>query len=208
MAFCDCLLVVARLIAPVPRPSEANDVTAGETAAEAKILSQNSHLLPNDFQISNHILSIGVRSVGLACSFTLVDMESLKLWWLEFTGQHSKSATIAENGQTSLHATQVASKPVQLPPRRRVFVNLPLPDDFLDGAGIPTTHYLPNKIKTSKYNVVNFIPKNLWEQFHRIANGMSGSRMKALIFSEHSNTVSRKCSFWQWRCPRCLPCSR
>uniref|UniRef100_A0A915PNG5 P-type ATPase N-terminal domain-containing protein n=1 Tax=Setaria digitata TaxID=48799 RepID=A0A915PNG5_9BILA len=30
--------------------------------------------------------------------------------------------------------------------------------------------YCGNKIKTTKYGLITFIPKNLWEQFHRIAN--------------------------------------
>uniref|UniRef100_A0A9J2PPK4 Phospholipid-transporting ATPase n=1 Tax=Ascaris lumbricoides TaxID=6252 RepID=A0A9J2PPK4_ASCLU len=31
-------------------------------------------------------------------------------------------------------------------------------------------HYCGNKITTAKYTLLTFIPKNLWEQFHRIAN--------------------------------------
>ncbi|GCB63223.1 hypothetical protein scyTo_0007361 [Scyliorhinus torazame] len=31
-------------------------------------------------------------------------------------------------------------------------------------------HYLGNKICTTKYTLLNFIPKNLYEQFHRLAN--------------------------------------
>lgn len=31
-------------------------------------------------------------------------------------------------------------------------------------------HYANNKIKTTKYTVLSFLPKNLFEQFHRFAN--------------------------------------
>uniref|UniRef100_A0A672GQK1 Phospholipid-transporting ATPase n=1 Tax=Salarias fasciatus TaxID=181472 RepID=A0A672GQK1_SALFA len=34
----------------------------------------------------------------------------------------------------------------------------------------PNRHYASNKIKTTKYTVLSFLPKNLFEQFHRFAN--------------------------------------
>ncbi|XP_077389851.1 phospholipid-transporting ATPase VA [Festucalex cinctus] len=34
----------------------------------------------------------------------------------------------------------------------------------------PNRHYADNKIKTTKYTVLSFLPKNLFEQFHRFAN--------------------------------------
>ena len=30
--------------------------------------------------------------------------------------------------------------------------------------------YPPNYISTTRYNIITFLPKNLWEQFHRVAN--------------------------------------
>ena len=30
--------------------------------------------------------------------------------------------------------------------------------------------FLSNKISTAKYNCLTFLPKNLWEQFHKISN--------------------------------------
>ncbi|KFQ19715.1 putative phospholipid-transporting ATPase VA, partial [Mesitornis unicolor] len=30
--------------------------------------------------------------------------------------------------------------------------------------------YDPNKIKTTRYNILTFLPKNIYEQFHRFAN--------------------------------------
>lgn len=53
---------------------------------------------------------------------------------------------------------------------RRVFFNIPLPDDAKDEAGQPLADFGRNKIRTAKYTPLSFVPKNLWFQFHTIAN--------------------------------------
>ncbi|GAA5808257.1 hypothetical protein MFLAVUS_001645 [Mucor flavus] len=53
---------------------------------------------------------------------------------------------------------------------RRVFVNLPLPSYCLTSKGTAAYTYVTNKIRTSKYTIISFIPKNLFEQFRRPAN--------------------------------------
>lgn len=53
---------------------------------------------------------------------------------------------------------------------RTIFFGLPLADDFKDEEGNPTQQYPRNKIRTAKYTPLSFIPKNLWFQFHNIAN--------------------------------------
>src|SRR5581483_1588463 len=53
---------------------------------------------------------------------------------------------------------------------RQVYANEPLPQAKLDKHGRPKQKYDSNKIVTSKYNIFTFIPKNLYEQFRRIAN--------------------------------------
>ena len=53
---------------------------------------------------------------------------------------------------------------------RRIFFNIPLPDDAKDEDGRPLAKYARNKIRTAKYTPLSFIPKNLWFQFHNIAN--------------------------------------
>lgn len=55
-------------------------------------------------------------------------------------------------------------------PGRRIFFNQPLPDDARDEEGHPTTQFVRNKIRTAKYTPLSFVPKNLWFQFHNIAN--------------------------------------
>lgn len=52
---------------------------------------------------------------------------------------------------------------------RYLYFNQPLPDELLE-EGHPITEYPRNKIRTAKYTPVSFVPKNLWFQFHNIAN--------------------------------------
>jgi phospholipid-translocating ATPase len=54
--------------------------------------------------------------------------------------------------------------------RRKIFFNIPLPDDAKDEEGHPLAHYGRNKVRTARYTPLSFIPKNLWYQFHNIAN--------------------------------------
>ncbi|KAI1843649.1 hypothetical protein JX265_008521 [Neoarthrinium moseri] len=53
---------------------------------------------------------------------------------------------------------------------RTLFFNLPLPDEFKDEEGHPRQQYTRNKIRTAKYTPLSFVPKNLWFQFHNVAN--------------------------------------
>ncbi len=53
---------------------------------------------------------------------------------------------------------------------RRIFFNIPLPDDAKDEDGHPRTDFGRNKIRTAKYTPLSFVPKNLWFQFQTIAN--------------------------------------
>ena len=55
-------------------------------------------------------------------------------------------------------------------PGRRIFFNQPLPDDARDEEGFPNTQFVRNKIRTAKYTPLSFVPKNIWFQFHNIAN--------------------------------------
>lgn len=53
---------------------------------------------------------------------------------------------------------------------RVIYFNQPLPPEAKDSEGHPLTHYKRNKIRTAKYTPISFLPKNLWLQFHNIAN--------------------------------------
>ncbi|KAI9731195.1 MAG: hypothetical protein M1834_005388 [Cirrosporium novae-zelandiae] len=54
--------------------------------------------------------------------------------------------------------------------RRRIYFNVPLPEDARDEDGRPSQSFGRNKVRTAKYTPISFIPKNLWYQFHNIAN--------------------------------------
>ncbi|ODO05178.1 phospholipid-translocating ATPase [Cryptococcus wingfieldii CBS 7118] len=58
----------------------------------------------------------------------------------------------------------------KVPQRRSVHVNTPLPSYLLDKKGEPSVRYVRNKVRTSKYTIISFLPKNLLEQFRRVAN--------------------------------------
>ncbi|KAF9905636.1 hypothetical protein EC991_001466 [Linnemannia zychae] len=53
---------------------------------------------------------------------------------------------------------------------RRVFVNIPPPPQYLDKNGTPKLSFGSNRINTAKYTTLSFLPKNLFEQFRRVAN--------------------------------------
>ncbi|PHH68952.1 hypothetical protein CDD82_166 [Ophiocordyceps australis] len=52
---------------------------------------------------------------------------------------------------------------------RTLYFNIPLPDEMLLD-GHPKQSFPRNKIRTAKYTPLSFVPKNLWFQFHNVAN--------------------------------------
>lgn len=53
---------------------------------------------------------------------------------------------------------------------RTIYVNQPLPPEAMTEDGHIRAQYSRNKIRTAKYTALSFVPKNLWFQFHNIAN--------------------------------------
>ena len=53
---------------------------------------------------------------------------------------------------------------------RTIYMNVPLPDEAKDEEGHPKEMFGRNKIRTTKYTPLSFLPKNLYYQFHNIAN--------------------------------------
>jgi phospholipid-translocating ATPase len=88
-----------------------------------------------------------------------------------------------ESMGTDLGGIQEEPEPIEEPPEkttedanpgegpRTVFFNVPLPPEHADEQGHPLKHYQRNKVRTAKYTPISFIPKNLFFQFHNIANG-------------------------------------
>lgn len=53
---------------------------------------------------------------------------------------------------------------------RNIYMNVPLPDEQKTPEGYNKEQFVRNKIRTAKYTPLSFIPKNLYFQFHNIAN--------------------------------------
>lgn len=83
--------------------------------------------------------------------------------------KRSSAGEVTESDLDKEDAT-AADEPEAEDPGRRIFFNIPLPDDARDEEGHPKSHYARNKIRTAKYTPISFVPKNLWFQFHNIAN--------------------------------------
>ncbi|OJJ43140.1 hypothetical protein ASPZODRAFT_74987 [Penicilliopsis zonata CBS 506.65] len=58
----------------------------------------------------------------------------------------------------------------QQPQNRTIYFNTPVPESERDEEGHLLAVYPRNKIRTAKYTPLSFIPKNIWLQFHNIAN--------------------------------------
>lgn len=72
--------------------------------------------------------------------------------------------TVPEDSEDGTDNGQSEAQP------RKVYFNVPLPADALDEHGLPAAKFNRNKIRTAKYTPLSFVPKNLWFQFHNIAN--------------------------------------
>jgi phospholipid-translocating ATPase len=73
---------------------------------------------------------------------------------------------------TSWSVEDIFNRPRPVGPPRSIFVNQPLPESFYDKKHrVLKDHvYTTNQIITSKYTIITFIPRNLLEQFRRVAN--------------------------------------
>lgn len=56
------------------------------------------------------------------------------------------------------------------PQYREIIPNHTIPDVAPKAKSHPNRNYASNRIKTTKYTIITFLPKNLFEQFHRFAN--------------------------------------
>lgn len=81
--------------------------------------------------------------------------------------QKEKEAEASESQSTPGGPTVRKMKPKK---RRNVYVNVTPPRSELRKDGDPAVKYPRNKVRTSKYTVVTFLPRFLYEQFRRVAN--------------------------------------
>ncbi|KAJ9245192.1 hypothetical protein DTO271D3_8870 [Paecilomyces variotii] len=77
----------------------------------------------------------------------------------------SGSSTLPPVNESSSEDTQDPEAPA-----RRVYFNIPVPDEEKDEEGLIKANYPRNKVRTAKYTPLTFVPKNIWFQFHNIAN--------------------------------------
>ncbi|KAJ3032514.1 hypothetical protein HK097_005212, partial [Rhizophlyctis rosea] len=55
--------------------------------------------------------------------------------------------------------------------KRRIYLNMPMQPPYIhETTGAPAVTYKGNQIRTSKYTLISFLPKNLFEQFRSVAN--------------------------------------
>ncbi|KAG6835961.1 hypothetical protein H0H93_012827 [Arthromyces matolae] len=73
---------------------------------------------------------------------------------------------------SSLSLESLFSRKRQLGPPRTIYVNEDVPEEYFDRKGRPQPQYVSasNQVITSKYTIITFLPRNLLEQFRRIAN--------------------------------------
>ena len=86
------------------------------------------------------------------------------------TEKKRASGEASHNGVQSQDGVSSEDGDEQEASQRRIFFNIPLPEDAKDREGRPLTKFSRNKIRTAKYTPLSFVPKNLWFQFHNIAN--------------------------------------
>lgn len=86
----------------------------------------------------------------------------------ESGGGESMATTELDGIQEDPHEDEEPLDPGLGP--RTIYFNNPLPANLLDDQGHPLVHFRRNKIRTAKYTPLSFVPKNLWYQFHNIAN--------------------------------------
>ncbi|KXN91577.1 Phospholipid-transporting ATPase DNF1 [Leucoagaricus sp. SymC.cos] len=81
-----------------------------------------------------------------------------------FRRHHEKKAASVVSADSSTPLKEIPGV------RRNVYVNYPLAPEEVGSDGEPKARYVRNKVRTTKYTILTFIPKNLYEQFRRVAN--------------------------------------
>ena len=78
----------------------------------------------------------------------------------------SRSAALWSSFKNKINPERIFSSKRSLPKARSIFVNTPLPDEAFDKKGkVPKQDlYATNQSITSKYTVITFVPRNLFEQ--------------------------------------------
>ncbi|KAJ5699119.1 Phospholipid-transporting ATPase DNF1 [Penicillium macrosclerotiorum] len=85
----------------------------------------------------------------------------------EMRDEKRKSATPSTSADAASTVGEESQQPGQ---NRTIYFNIPIPESERDEEGHLKNTYPRNKIRTAKYTALTFVPKNIWLQFHNIAN--------------------------------------
>jgi phospholipid-translocating ATPase len=134
------------------QPAPTNELTPIETSHPQKRIRWATH-----------------RATGLKAQNK---RESLKARLHRRIGSGEKRDSLGKEGGLAGEQSPESSEAGgdELESGRRVYFSTPLPQTERDEDGHPSAQYARNKIRTAKYTPISFIPKNLWFQFHNIAN--------------------------------------
>ena len=77
----------------------------------------------------------------------------------------SNASSLPNGASPSLNEDHIEDREL-----RRIHFNIPLPSEASDEDSVLKSNYARNKVRTAKYTPLSFVPKNLWFQFHNIAN--------------------------------------
>jgi phospholipid-translocating ATPase len=82
----------------------------------------------------------------------------------------SKTAAVFEKLGRKLNPTRLFQRARQPAQARSIYINSALPNEFYDKKGkvVKEKQYPSNQTLTSKYTVITFLPRNLFEQVRRL----------------------------------------
>ncbi|KAF1851843.1 phospholipid-translocating P-type ATPase [Cucurbitaria berberidis CBS 394.84] len=128
---------------------------------------------PNEPEVSNPVKRIRWathRATGITAANKRHSLKE-RLHRRIGSGGEKRDSLGKEGGSIADHSADSSEADSEEPDSgRRVYFNVPLPQSERDEDGHPIAHYARNKIRTSKYTPLSFVPKNLWFQFHNVAN--------------------------------------
>ncbi|KAI0289421.1 hypothetical protein B0F90DRAFT_1812527 [Multifurca ochricompacta] len=138
------------------------------------------HPHPNQLEANDHDTNVDqdlrLRTVRTAASTIAESIASEQRAERRRSVRHKRSNFFRSKSTKDLERER-PSAPVPDPSavqvagdRRNVYVNTPLTAIEVDRHGEPIVRYARNKVKTTKYTIITFVPKNLYEQFRRVAN--------------------------------------
>ncbi|KAJ3129571.1 hypothetical protein HK098_001047 [Nowakowskiella sp. JEL0407] len=121
--------------------------------------------LPKSWKDAQNLLSPNRQSVSESPRSPYLSMSHEDLKKLAMESSSAPTSPAVQNNFSSI------IEDADIKTKRRIFVNIPPAGQFRDkSSGKHAMHFNDNRVRTSKYTVITFLPKNLFEQFRSIAN--------------------------------------